>query len=273
MARRRKPYWGAGPYEHFRQNVVERFRNFDRDAREHVIGRNQSVAQVLNYMNLLHNVGLIPAESRIVSTGALWQALSGSRLESIEGAHCLPCQLLVLPPGATKGIDPSELPNLTKAVRKGMRSEFAHVTNLPALFNSADVVAERCPLGLREVFACACQRVVRAPRRPKEHRLIRLPGNEMFGEFRDVWMIDRDAVRDAYRTTWVPQAELAYERALDEVQEGRLERYLAPLGRRAEPALVMEVLSAYLKHHRADEPSKLLDRQMEALEHEFNSGP
>ena len=271
MAKRRKPWWGAGAYENFRQNIVQRFTNFDRDAQNHVIGRNQSVAQVLGYMNLLYNAGLIPNDAQIVPSGARWQSLGGSRLEAIEGAHCLPCQLLVIPPGGSQGIDPSDLPGLTQAVREGIRTEFAHVTNLPALFNSADVVAEQCrPTGLREVFASTCQQVVHGPRRARENRLVRGPQDAMSGEFRDVWQIDRDAVRRAYRDTWVPRAEMTYERAMDEVEGNRLTQYLAPFHRSAEPALVLEVLNAYLKHHRAQEPTKLRDDQMDALERVFN---
>src|SRR5262245_365113 len=104
MAKRRRPWWGAGPYENFRQNVVRRFMNFDRDAKNHVIGRNQSVAQVLGYLNLLYNSGLLPEGSQVVPGGARWQSLGGSRPEGSEGAHCLPCQLLVIPPGASEGI-------------------------------------------------------------------------------------------------------------------------------------------------------------------------
>lgn len=271
MAKRRKPWWGAGAYENFRQNLVQRFTNFDRDAANHVIGRNQSVAQVLGYLSLLHNAGLIAEGSRVVPSRARWQSLGGSRAEGTEGAHCLPCQILVVPPGASQGIDPSDLPGLSRAVREGIRTEFAHVTSLPALFNSADVVAEQCrPSGLREVFANACQEVVRGPRRAREHRLFRGPNALGGGEFRDVWLIDRAAVRTVYRSIWVPGAERAYETAMDEVEAGRLAQYLLPLNRTSEPGLVMEVLHAYLKHHRALEPTKLRDLQMDELERLFN---
>jgi hypothetical protein len=271
MAKRRRPWWGAGPYENFRQNVVQRFTNFDRDARGHVIGRNQAVAQVLGYLNLLYNAGLIPEGSQVVPGGARWQSLGGSRAEGTEAAHCLPCQLLVIPPNAHRGTDPSDLPGLSRAVREGIRSEFAHVTSLPALFNSADVVAERCsPAGLRESFAAAGQEVVRGRRRAREHRLFRGPDDLTSGRFRDVWLLDREAVRRAYRAVWVPRAEMAYESAMDEVEAGRLAQYLGPSNRAAEPALVMEVLGAYLKCHRAQEPTKLLDRQMDDLERIFN---
>ena len=90
MAKRHKPWWGAGAYENFRQNIVQRFKNFDRDAQNHVIGRNQSVAQVLGYMNLLYNAGLIPNDSQIVPSGARWQSLGGSRLEATEGRTACP---------------------------------------------------------------------------------------------------------------------------------------------------------------------------------------
>jgi hypothetical protein len=271
MAKRRRPWWGAGPYENFRQNVVQRFMNFDRDAQNHVVGRNQSVAQVLGYLNLLFNAGLIPEGSQIVPGGARWQSLGGSRPNGTEGAHCLPCQILVIPPDASKGIDPSDLPGLGPAVRQGIRTEFAHVTSLPVLFNSADVIAEQCrPAGLREAFAGAVQEVIRGRRRPKENRLFRGPNDLGAGEFRDVWLIDRDAVRRAYWSAWVPRAEMGYEAALDEVENNQLARYLGPLRRTAEPALIMEVLNAYLKHHRAQEPSKLRDAQMDELERAFN---
>ena len=273
MAKRRRPWWGAGPYENFRQNVVRRFTNFERDARNHVIGRNQSVAQVLGYLNLLYNAGRIPEGSQVIPGGARWQSLGGSRAEGTEGAHCLPCQILVIPPGASQGTDPSDLPGLSRAVCEGIRTEFAHVTSLPALFNSADVVAEQCrPAGLREAFAAASQVVIRGPRRAKEHRLFYGSDDLMSGqgEFRDVWLIDREAVRRAYRSVWVPQAEMAYESAMDEVEQNRLAQYLGPLQRTAEPALVLEVLNAYLKHHRAVEPSKLRDDQIDDLERVFN---
>ena len=236
MVKRHKPWWGAGAYENFRQKIVQRFKNFDWDAREHVICRNQSVAQVLGYMNLLYNAGLIPNDSQIEPSGARWQSLGGSRLEATEGAHCLPCQLLVVPPAGSQGIDPSDLPGLTQAVREGIRTEFAHVTYLPALFNSADVVAEQCrPTGLREVFASTCQKVVHGPRRARENRWVRGPQDAMSGKFRDVWQIDRDAVRRAYRDIWVPRAEMAYDRAMDEVEGNRLTQYLAPLHRMPNP--------------------------------------
>jgi hypothetical protein len=271
MAKRRKPWWGAGPYEHFRQNVVRRFTNFDRDAQNHVIGRNQAVAQVLGYLSLLHNAGAFPDGSRIVPSGARWQSLGGSKAAGTEGAHCLPCQILVVPPGSGPGLDPSDLPGLGRAVREGIRAEFAHVTSLPAVFNSADVVAERCrPAGLCEAFANACQRVAGGPRRAREHRLAYRPNSPMEGEFRDVWSIDRGAVREAYRGAWVPGAQRAYESAMDEVEANRLAQYLGPLHRTAEPALIMEVLNAYMKHHAAQEPSKLLDAQMDDLERVFN---
>jgi hypothetical protein len=271
MAKRRRPWWGAGPYEHFRQNVVQRFTNFDRDAQNHVIGRNQSVAQLLGYLNLFYNAGLIPEGSQVVPSGARWQSLGGSLAGGTEGAHCLPCQLLVVPPGASEGTDPSDLNGVTRAVREGLRTEFAHVSSLPALFNSADVVAERCrPAGLREAFSSTGQDVIRGRRRAKENRLYRGPNDVGSGEFRDVWLLDRETVRRAYWSVWVPRAEIAYESAMDEVENGRLVQYLGPLQRTAEPALVMEVLCAYLKHHRAQEPSKLLDAQMDELERVFN---
>jgi hypothetical protein len=271
MSKRRKPWWGSGPYENFRQNVVRRFMNFDRDAQNHVIGRNQSVAQVLGYLNLIYNAGLLPEGSQVVPSGARWQSLGGSKPDGIEGAHCLPCQLLVIPPGGSGGIDPSDLPGLSEAVRRGIRTEFAHVTSLPSLFNSADVVAEQCrPAGLREAFAAAGLEVIRGRRRAREHRLFRGPNDLLDGKFRDVWLIDREVVRRSYRTVWATRAEMAYEAALDEVENNQLARYLGPLGRAAEPALIMEVLTAYLKHHGAQEPSKLLNAQMDELERTFN---
>ena len=273
MASRRKPWWGAGPYETFRQKVVQRFTNFDLDAMNHVIGRNQAVAQVLCYLNLLYNAGRIASGSRVIPSRARWQSLGGSRVEGTEGVHCLPCQVLVVQPGKADAdaIDPSDLPGLSQAVREGIRTEFGHPTLLPAVFNSADVVAEQCrPTGLRGVFAGTCQRVISGPRRSRETQLFYRPNDtSRMGELRDVWLLDREAVREAYRD-WVNQAEAVYRGAMDEVERGRLPHYLGPLHRSAEPALVMEVLNAYLKHHRAATPTKLRDDQMGALERTFN---
>jgi hypothetical protein len=271
VGKRRKPWWGAGPYEDFRQKVVQRFGNFDTSAKDHVIGRNAAVAQTLGYLNLLYNAGAIPAGGRFVANpgGACWQTTGGSRGDRTEGAHCLPCQIMVVASGGAAGTDPSDLaPN--QEVREGIRSEFAHVTVLPAVFNSADVVAEQCFGGLRQAFVNACQAVIRGPRRDREHRYFRERNNPMTGEFRDVWLLSRDSVRAAYHTVWIPQAEQAYEKAMDEVQAGRLDRYLAPLARKERPDLVMEVLNAYLKYHHVGQPSKLLDSQMDGLESQFN---
>lgn len=268
MGRRRKPWWGAGPYEDFRQKVVQHFRNFDSDVNNHLIGRNNAVAQVLGYLNLLYNAGLIPANAQLVPHRARWQATGGAQTDRTEGAHCLPCQIMIaLPAGVT---DPSDLaPN--PRVREGLRSLFGHITVLPAVFNSADVVAENCRLGgLRQVFVTAGQMVTQGQRRDKEHRYFRDVDNPMTGEFRDGWLLNRELVRAAYRTIWVPRAEQAYEWAMDEVEANRLDQYLLPLGRREKPELVMEVLNAYLKYHRTAEPSKLLDSQMDELEREFN---
>jgi len=66
MGRRRKPWWGAGPYEDFRQKVVQRFDSFDSDVNNHVIGRNNSVAQVLGHLNIMYNAGLIPQNAQLV---------------------------------------------------------------------------------------------------------------------------------------------------------------------------------------------------------------
>jgi hypothetical protein len=272
MGKRRKPWWGAGPYEDFRQKVVQHFRNFDSDARNHVIGRNAGVAQVLGYLNLLYSAGRIPQGAQAVANpgGARWQTTGGARDERTEGAHCLPCQVMVVPSPGAQALDPSDLaPN--EHVRKGIRSEFAHVTVLPAFFNSADVVAEQCFGGLRQVFVKACQTVIQGHRRAKEHRYFRSFDDPTTGTFRDVWLLDRTLIRAAYRTIWVPRAELVYEQAMDEVEADRLDRYLAPLGRKDKPGLVMEVLNAYLKYHRLAEPSKLLDSQMDDLERQFNA--
>jgi hypothetical protein len=264
MAKRRKPWWGAGPYEDFRQKVVQRFRSFDSDAENHVIGRNAALVQVLGYVSLLYNAGNIPQGARLVSSreGARWQSTSGSQDDRTEGAHCLPCQMMVVPSPSATGTDLSDLaPN--QRLREGIRSQFAHVTVLPTVFNSADIVAERCRGGLRQACVMACQAVAQGPRWHREHRLIA-------GEFRDVWRLNREVVRGTYRTVWSLQAEQAYENALDEVEAGRLDLYLAPFGRKENPELVMEVLNAYLKYHRSVEPSKLLDLQMDELEHEYN---
>ena len=79
MAKRRKPWWGAGPYEDFRQKVVQRFRRFDLDAENHIIGRNAALAQVLGYVSLLCNAGKIPPSARLVPNqeGARWQSTGG----------------------------------------------------------------------------------------------------------------------------------------------------------------------------------------------------
>jgi hypothetical protein len=272
MGRRRKPWWGAGPYEDFRQKVVQRFHSFDSDARNHVIGRNASVAQTLGYFNLLYNAGLIPQGAPLVPNpeGARWQTTRGSQDDRTEGAHCLPCQIMVVLSPGTPGSDPSDLAR-NRRVCKGIRSEFAHVTVLPTVFNSADVVAENCFGGLRQAFVNTCQTVIGGRRREMEHRYFRDFDNPMTGRFRDVWLLDRELIRAAYRTVWVYEAEQAYETAMDEVEAGRLEQYLTPLGRKADPELVMEVLNAYLKYHRWGEPSKLLDSQMDELERLFNS--
>ena len=273
MASRRKPWWGAGPCENFRQNVVQRFMNFDRDVANHVIGRNQSVAQVLGYMNLLYNAGLIPEGSQVVPHAARWQSLGGSRADGTEGAHCLPCQILVSLPGPARHlVDPSDLTGLSRSVREGVRTEFAHVTNLPAVFNSADIVAEQTYSGCA-VFAATCQSVVSGPRRTAERKLFMSPNDRLTGQgsFRDVWLLDRVAVRAAYGDYWVPWAEMAYKLAMDEVERGHIAVcYLAPLHRTADPALVMEILNSYLKLHRTVKPSKLLDKQMNELEQVFN---
>ena len=157
----------------------------------------------------------------------------------------------MFPPGANRGFDPSDIADLSQAVREGIRTEFAHVTSLPAVFNSADVVAEQCPNGLCQAFTRTCEAVIHGPRLEKQHKLFKRPNDWLTGSvFRDIWLIDRQAVRRAYRQDWVPAAHTAYETAMDEVEQNRLTQYLVSLHRTAEPALIMEVLNAYQKYHR-----------------------
>jgi hypothetical protein len=51
--------------------------------------------------------------------------------------------------------------------------------------------------------------------------------------------------RDGYRTVWGPRVEQEYENAMDKVEAGRLDPYLAPFGWKESPELVMETFNAY----------------------------
>jgi hypothetical protein len=264
--RRRVPWRGARKYEDFRQKQVERFTNYQRCAQDHTVGRNAATVQVLCYLSILRNAGAIPPHTIIGAKGAMYQSTSGALAQNQEAAHCLPCQILVA------GYEPASLRignrPLGPLTQHAMRSLFAQVTVLPRCFNTADKAAERVHNGLADAFMHACQDVVNCPRQSDvpQPRTYRQAG-ERYGELYTlhIWPINRERVRHAYASVWVPGAESAYQRAGDEI-----ERSGTFLSAQDDPDEVLWILSTYLEYHRLP-PSKLLEFQMSQLEREFSS--
>src|SRR5689334_21467628 len=116
--------------EKFRQGVgrnsVERFSNDALQAIDHDTGRNQAVAELLCYLSLIRNAGLLPKHATVTAIGAKLQSVRTGGGPGMQWAHCLPCGLVlngkVLDDGWTLG--------LPHVVELSIKKLFALTTNL-----------------------------------------------------------------------------------------------------------------------------------------------
>lgn len=254
MATRSAPNAGLAREARFNQQIVERFRSDPRAALEHANFRNDRVARVLCYLGALRALGRIRETASVACEAAQRQHFSSSGAH--QAAHYLPGQILV------DGAFPWRL---IQDPRNRLRFEslFADVEHLPANFNKADSAAE--DKGLKEVFAQACQAVIRRTSRPK------------------VGLLDRAAARDAYLLTWRPGAERAIRAAmqqkdsrphLPELQKDRWGNILnlEERGNAGEAQWRIEEQLNILRHYLASLqalPPALSDAKMTQFEREF----
>ncbi len=271
-ARRRAPYRGARPQERFRQHRVIRHGHevhgdlrysiaagYQEKIENHIIGRNQSVAEVLSYCSLLRNAGIVADSSAVASRGAAWQSASGHRRHETVAAHCLPCQLKI-----ANRLPSEHMPN--RASADAIRGLFAKTTVLPSAFNTADKAAERTWDSIEDAFIAACQAVISARRvsDDPQTKLIRHIG-ERYGEIENVecWPIDRKTVRSAY-DQWAQGALAAYRQA-----EFRVRTEGFQCSSSEDPGQIADILLAYARAGQ-EIPTGLSDKSMDEIENRFN---
>jgi hypothetical protein len=198
---------------------------FDADylfkVREHSAGRNRVVAQLLGILSFLRNCGAIPEGARVDWDRAHVQAIRGDSASS--AAHNLPCQVLI------NGHFPWELalgPDFNQQhIISELRSIFGAVYVAPAVFNSADSLAEaNC---LRGALVSACAQVI-AESKPvhREAGVLKRGVGLNYGEIElrtaDVANpnagIDAGIAQDAFRK-WLKESSAAFARAAEAVRE------------------------------------------------------
>jgi hypothetical protein len=213
---------GVARTETFRQKKVQRF---DADylfkVREHSVGRNRAVAQLLGILSFMRNCGAIPEGARVDWDRAHVQAIRGDSASS--AAHNLPCQVLIdghFPWLLALGPDFNE-----QYIISELRSVFGAVYVAPAVFNSADSFAEaNC---LRGALVSACAKVIKEsnPVR-REAGVWRRGVGVNYGEIElrtsDVADpnagIDTGIAEKAFRH-WLTESSAAFARAAKVVQE------------------------------------------------------
>jgi len=138
---------------------VQRFRN-ERDlAKDHIMGRNRRVGELLCYLNLMRSHNLLPGNARIFCEAAIYQDYESS--DSNQAAHYLPGQIIIKV-GGQDGHDPSYFVKDT-GTRKAIGALFSRVQDLPSDFNKADSYVEKYTRpGLKQILAEICRSVIRA---------------------------------------------------------------------------------------------------------------
>jgi hypothetical protein len=137
---------------------IERFRSDLDAAKSHSIGRDRRVGQVMCYLSLMRNTGIIDHRTSVTCTAAARQHFTSSRAEGKQAAHFLPGQLRL------NGRFPWLLLKHQATALK-LEGLFGDVEDLPADFNKADSAAEayQSVEGLKRSFADACKIVVNHP--------------------------------------------------------------------------------------------------------------
>jgi hypothetical protein len=142
---------------------IEGFRSERELARDHVIGRNRRVAELLCYLSLLR--GHLPAlgAAQVRCEAARYQDFKAS--DGNEAAHYLPGQIVLALPGQT-GHDPAHFVKDART-KEAIGALFSRVQDLPVAFNKADSYVEQYTQpGLKELLARACRKVLAAPSQP-----------------------------------------------------------------------------------------------------------
>jgi hypothetical protein len=208
---------GVAKHENFRQKQVQRFDSgYLIKAREHSVGQNNDVGELLCLLSLMRSLGDIGPHAQVEWDRAHVQATRGDLAS--DAAHLLPCQVLVdgnYPWDLVKNLDIQCV-----EVRAALRGLFGHVYCAPKIVNAADSIAEASCL--RGALTRACSEVIESTR-PLERtagvlkRGIGLNYGDIelsTSQLKDSSAgIDIAAVQRAYRT-WVGGAKAAFQRAI-----------------------------------------------------------
>ena len=258
---RKSPYPGARRYEDFRQKSVERFQNYSRYAKNHIIGRNGSLVDLLCHLSVLRNAGVTDRHAGMSARGARYQETRGAKAMQQQAAHCLPRQLLV------NGRDPSSM-MVSSVAQHELRRLFGKVTVAPRCLNTADSYSEQAANGLVAAFLQTCHGVINCARQgnaPVE-KLFRHDG-QRFGELyhQDVWPINREQIVTVLQQIWVPKALRAYESASEVIVRANREEI------NGDPSDdVLYVLEKYGQHHLMI-PSRLRENVVSNIERDAGS--
>lgn len=176
----------------FSERTVDRMVSDVELARNHAIGRNRRIGQLLCMLGLMRAHDVIPPKTRCWVVGAQLQDFNSKA--GHEAAHCMPGRLLLQPPGKGK-IDPWSLLKDADS-RDSMATLFSRVQDLPANFNKADSYAEmHAKPALKSLLATVCQLVIDAP--PAAATVLNVT-----------------AVKGAYQQ-WIVQSCVAYRAAIN----------------------------------------------------------
>jgi hypothetical protein len=143
----------------FSEVGVERFRSEQDLAKDHVIGRNRRVGELLCYLSLMRSHGLIPQDAEVSCIKARYQDYSSKSSDGNEAAHYLPGQIIIKFAG-NAGFDPSHYVK-DSDTESAIGSLFSRVQDLPADYNKADSYVEKYTRpGLKQLLAEACRKVI-----------------------------------------------------------------------------------------------------------------
>ena len=249
--------------ENFRQKQVQRFDSmYMTRARNHNIGRNEAVVELICYLSFLRNLSDIPQGAQVAASGAHIHAIRGGGPD--VGAHCLPCQIVVV--GQVPWVlVRSQLIDATK-LKSDLQHLFRRGNLLPKVFNVADKWAEdNCLVG---ALVRACQVAIDSTRPVhREGGVLKQVGGTIVLWLKDrpaaaTAGVDRNAVKDAY-AVWKQQAQNAYETALARVSAE---------GASCDGADVTDDVIYILSKYREglhDPPAKLLGSNIAKLEEDL----
>jgi hypothetical protein len=188
----------------------------ERNGRNHAIGRNESVGELLCIVSALTSLRMLHAQTVISTTGARVQQFQASG--GNVGAHCMPSNVKfgdVERPWELIGAQGQRVPPL---IQTRLIDLFAKTTQLWQQHNYADSCAERVPetsdVGLVWAVRDAVAMIVQTPHPPPRQMMPGMEdhlGRELRGE---IAFVHADVVQRAYRDVYLPRARQALSQAM-----------------------------------------------------------